>query len=470
MTSAPITDVKSTLMGNIGNITKGLEVQNAESFSKVFDKTQTPASNKTDSTVKKVEDVESIQNHANIQKNKTSENLKEQTEEVKEVVDLEEMEEVAEETANMMVEKVAETFNVSVEEVEAVLEELGLTALDLLNSENLTKVVLALNPETDALSLMTNESLFADLKALMNTAQELKGQLAEQFSMSEEELTNFLQQMKEQMAAQNPEESMMQEEVPTLSEAVADMPVEAVVEDADVDFVNVETKANQTVETMDSTEGYDGTVIPKTESGATSRREASDFGNNENQNAGTNFNQQFVNQLTEAIDNAAGSSSSYGVNGQEILRQITDYIRVHVNVETTEMELQLHPASLGNIKVQLASTEGVLTAIFTTENEAVKAALEAQLVQLKDNFAQQGLKVESVEVNVSAQGFERSLDQQEQQGQNQFQNANGRNRSRRIRLNGIDGIEDVLPQDMTEDDRIVADMMIRNGNSVDITV
>lgn len=480
MTSAPITDVKSTLMGSIGNTTKGMEVQNAESFSTVFDKTQTPASNKTDSTVKKVEDVESIQNHANIQKNKTSENLKEQTEEVKEVVDLEEMEEVAEETANMMVEKVAETFNVSVEEVEAVLEELGLTVLDLLNSENLTKVVLALNPETDALSLMTNESLFADLKALMNTAQELKGQLAEQFSMSEEELTNFLQQMKEQMAAQNPEESMMQEEVPTLSEAVVDMPVEtvpvemdvveAVVEDADVDYVNVETKANQTVETMDSTEGYDGTVIPKTESGATSRREASDFGNNENQNTGTSFNQQFVNQLTEAIDNATGSSSSYGVNGQEILRQITDYIRVHVNVETTEMELQLHPASLGNIKVQLASTEGVLTAIFTTENEAVKAALEAQLVQLKDNFAQQGLKVESVEVNVSAQGFERSLDQQEQQGQNRFQNANGRNRSRRIRLNGIDGAEGVLPEDMAEDDRIVADMMIRNGNSVDITV
>ena len=143
MTSAPITDVKSTLMGNIGNTAKGLEVQSAESFSKVFDKTQTPASSKTESVIKKVEDVESIQNHANIQKNKTSENLKEQTEEVKEVVDLEEMEKVAEETANMMVEKVAETFNVSVEEVEAVLEELGLTALDLLNSENLTKVVLA---------------------------------------------------------------------------------------------------------------------------------------------------------------------------------------------------------------------------------------------------------------------------------------------------------------------------------------
>lgn len=477
MTSAPITDVKSTLIGNIGNSSKGLEVQNAESFSKVFDKTNSPAAGKSESTLKKVEDVESIQNHANIQKNKTSENFKEQTEEV---VDLEEMEKVAEETATLMVEKVAETFDMTVEEVEAVLEELGLTTLDLLNSENLTQVVLALNPETDALSLVTNESLFADLKALMNTAEDLKGQLAEQFAMSEEELHNFLQQMKEQMVVQNSAESLMQEEIPTLSEAVADMPVETVsvemdivetvAEDIDTDNVKVEAKANQTVDTMGNTEGYEGTVIPKTESGATSRRETSDFGNKEHQNAGTSFNQQFVNQLTEAIDNATGTGSTYGVNGQEILRQITDYIRVHVNVETTEMELQLHPASLGNIKVQLASTEGVLTAIFTTENEAVKAALESQLVQLKENFAQQGLKVESVEVNVSAQGFERSLDQQEQQGQNQFQNANGRNRSRRIRLNGIDGTEDILPEDMTEDDRIVADMMIRNGNSVDITV
>ena len=438
MTSTPITDVKNVLMGNISNVTKGLEVQNAESFSKVFDKTHSPATNKIENTTKKVEDAESIQNHANIQKNKTSENLKEQTEEV---VDVEAMEKVAEETASMMVEKLAETFDMTVEEVEAVLEEIGLTALDLLNSENLTKVVLALNPETDALSLMTNESLFADLKKLMNNAEKLKEQLAEQFSMSEEELENFLQQMKEQMANE------VTEEMSTLSKSVADIPME-----------------------VDVVEGYDGTVIPMAENDATTRRDTSDSRNDANQNAGTSLNQQFVNQLADKIENAAGNSSSYGVNGQEILRQITDYIRVHVNPETTEMELQLHPASLGNIKVQLASTEGVLTAVFTTENEAVKAALEAQLVQLKENFTQQGLKVESVEVNVSAQGFERSLDQQEQQGQNQFEQASGRSRSRRIRLSGSDEIEDILPEDMTEDDRIVADMMIRNGNSVDITV
>ena len=44
------------------------------------------------------------------------------------------------------------------------------------------------------------------------------------------------------------------------------------------------------------------------------------------------------------------------------------------------MELQLHPASLGNVKVQLVSTGGVLNAIFTTENEAVKAAVDGKTV------------------------------------------------------------------------------------------
>ena len=110
------------------------------------------------------------------------------------------------------------------------------------------------------------------------------------------------------------------------------------------------------------------------------------------------------------------------------MNQITEQIRVHVKQDTTEMELQLHPASLGSVKVQLTSAGGVLTAVFTTENEAVKAALESQLIQLKENFSQQGLKVESVEVNVSTQGFERSLDEQEQQ-QRRFEE----NRSKKIK-------------------------------------
>ena len=83
MTSAHITDVKNVLLGNVSNPTKGMEVQNTESFSKVFDKTQSPVADKKENLVKKVEDADSIQNHAKIQQNKTSEQLKEQTRNVK---------------------------------------------------------------------------------------------------------------------------------------------------------------------------------------------------------------------------------------------------------------------------------------------------------------------------------------------------------------------------------------------------
>ena len=38
------------------------------------------------------------------------------------------------------------------------------------------------------------------------------------------------------------------------------------------------------------------------------------------------------------------------------------------------------------------------------------------------------------------------------------------------RLNSLEDIEGILTEDITSDDRILADMMIRNGNSVDYTV
>ncbi|MBR5598371.1 MAG: flagellar hook-length control protein FliK [Lachnospiraceae bacterium] len=481
MTSTSINEVKSFFMGNVSSHTKSQEVQSQESFSKVFDKTQKPEENvSTNVNAKKSEDAESIQNHAKLQKNNKSDNLKDKTEDVGNVIDVEDMEEAAENAACVMVEEVAKSFEITVEDVKAVLDELGLTELDLLNSENLTKVVLALNPDMDAFSLMTNEEMFGKLKSLMNLAKDLNNQMAGQFQLSEDDMAKLLQTIKEQMNSQNVSEQVQESannETSQLSEVVAKTTSEMIPMDVEVDFPEevlneskVNTYAREANKLTDTTEGFEATVLPKADATESSKRGGSEAGNDFGQNTGQSFQQQFVNQLANAVEQASGTGSTYGVSGQEILQQITDYMKLHVNAETTEMEMQLHPASLGNIKVQLVSTEGVLSAIFTTENETVKAALESQLVQLKENFAQQGLKVESVEVNVSAQGFERSLDQQEQQGQNQFENSNSKKGNRRIRLDGMTDGDVVLAEDIPADDRIVADMMIRNGNSVDYTV
>ena len=448
---------KSMFFGNIGNIGKAQAAQNKDNFSEIFDKTQNPADDtKNDSLVQnnkvnKKEDADSIQNHANVQKKNSSETVKEQTESIKKQ-NSEEVEKAAVEAASEMIQQVADTFQVTLEEVESVLESLGLTALDLLNPENLTNVVLALNPDCDALTLMTNEALYADLKSLMSTAEGLKEQLIQNFGMSEEEMNSVLKALKENVDAQ------------LLAEEAVQMPeVAGEVEKSEVrsDFNNVEF--------IDNTQ-YDGTVIPKTESVQDTGEHFSEKGEESGSLAGQNFNQNFIDKLADAVENTNNAGSfSEGIRGQDIMNQITEQIRVHVKQDTTEMELQLHPASLGNVKVQITSAGGVMTAVFTTENETVKAALEAQLIQLKDNFTQQGLKVESIEVNVAAHGFERSLDQQEQE-QKRFEDSRNKKGSRRIRLKSLEDVEGMLAEDIAADDRIVADMMIRNGNTVDYTV
>lgn len=88
------------------------------------------------------------------------------------------------------------------------------------------------------------------------------------------------------------------------------------------------------------------------------------------------------------------------------------------------------------------------------------------MVQLKENFAEQGVKVEAIEVTVQTHQFEQNLEQGRDRGSNQENEAGvGRKRTRRINLNEAFAEEE--PQ--TEEDRIAADMMSANGNTVDFT-
>ena len=377
--STAISGVKTKVCfpGSVSNISKVQDVQNMDSFSKVFDKTQgfeqtavkeefAKADNvesKTE-TKPKTETKESIQNHADIQKNKSSENLKEQVEEVKSVDELQETEAALEEATSALVGNIAEVFDVTVEEVEVVLETLGLTALDLLNSENLTNVVLALNPDCDAMTLMTNEELFADLKSLMNLAQELKGQIGQEFNLSEEELNAVLNGLKEKTQIVNPEETQNLE---SEAETAVLVDVEEVAEDISLQSNVSETMVNSIkesesvhnrgtengkVENVDSMNQTNDSIIYKTENSEAAQNDSSGTKEDSTNTAAQNFAQNFVNQLAEAVENAEQTTTSYGVRGQDIINQITEQIRVHVTSETTEMELQIHPASLGNVKVQ----------------------------------------------------------------------------------------------------------------------
>ena len=128
--------------------------------------------------------------------------------------------------------------------------------------------------------------------------------------------------------------------------------------------------------------------------------------------------------------------------------------------------MQLNPANLGKVYLQVVSREGVITAQLAAQNEAVREALESQVAVLKENMNQQGIKVEAIEVTIASHEFERNLEQNQQSPAQEQQEENARKSSRRnINLNSPEEMEGA----MTEEEDLVAKIMTDQGNSVDLT-
>ena len=150
---------------------------------------------------------------------------------------------------------------------------------------------------------------------------------------------------------------------------------------------------------------------------------------------------------------------------EEIMDQIMEYMKINLKADTQELEMQLHPASLGTVNVQIVAKDGVLTAHFTAQNETVRAVIETQLIQLKTQFEEQGIKVDAVEVTVANHAYgEQFSEQNENMAQEQGKAKKG---VRRINLDEIGEEEDLGM--MEDSERIVVEMMQANGSTVDYT-
>ena len=131
----------------------------------------------------------------------------------------------------------------------------------------------------------------------------------------------------------------------------------------------------------------------------------------------------------------------------------------------TSIDMLLNPASLGHVALNVTSKDGSVTAQLTAQSEAVKEALESQLVVLKQNLEQAGVKVTAVEVTVSSHAFEENLEQ----GNNGQSDAEAQERERLRRATrkidlGEYGVEGEPADDA---DAVTVDMMRADGNRMD---
>ena len=354
------------------------------------------------------------------------------------------------EAADKMLSDTAEELSVTEEELLSVLQSLSLTPADLLTKEGLQQVVLAVSGETDFANFLTDETMFTTLQNLNGELQTTLSDLADELGISQDEVQDFLTALADKAG----DASALQAEVLSTEEFSTEETEDAI----------TDVKKGSDTESITGDKAASEVTVPGKETGKQTEKET--FGEEKSftgDRAFDNFTQSFKTGQTQNTQAAAEVTPHFDVETENIIRQITDYMRGNVTDGVSEMDMQLHPASLGSVHIHLEAKEGVLTAQFTAQNESVKAALESQMIQLRDSFEEQGLTVESIEVMVSSQKFDQSYEEAESQA-NDTGSRFGRQRTRRVSLHV--SMED---EELSDEEILAKEVLKGQGSTVEFT-
>lgn len=346
-----------------------------------------------------------------------------------------------EEKANEIKDAIKEKLGVSDEDIEKAMETLNLSMVDLLNPESLKDLMMSIAGQDDAVSLLTNEELYSDMMEVINLASDLTEEIKNEFDLPDEEFVQICSEVKtkdETVTEIKPEES--KEETP-----------------------NIKVEINVSEEMRTSNSG-----IVTNESNTKQSQNNQDFSNESAQEEMPQMSQTTIQTETVTVSDTVETVrqfSSY-TNGNEVVSQVTEFIKVNISPETTSMELQLHPASLGTVNMNIVSQNGVVTAQLFVQSESVKEALEAQLIQLQEVFDEQGTKVEAVEVAVASYDLDRGPFQDRDDRQDRQNADKGNHKKINLNLNDLD--DDDLAN-LDEEDQLARHVMEMNGTSIDFS-
>ena len=360
---------------------------------------------------------------------------------------LEDAMEVLGTAANQFIQQLSELLGKSPEEIQGIMDDLGMKLTDILDAGNFTQLFLAAAGVEEQTALVTDEGLYETYQELMGRLNAAVQESAAALELEPEQINMILnQQASEEIVPQEPVEKPL-EEYGELQKSETDgsMLSEQPVQRADESAAAETEKKDDFGEKHEQAKDRSANSVKGQENGL--------------------FSQELKNiaQPETTVQTVYSTDSAWDVDTQNIMRQIMDYMKVNLGADLSSVEMQLHPANLGTLQIQVAAKGGIVTANFITENEAVKAALESQMIQLQQQFDEQGVRVDAIEVTVQTHQFEQNLEQG--RGSNSGdQEPTKKQRVRRINLSG-----ELLTEELEEEDSLTADLMKANGNTVDYT-
>lgn len=337
-------------------------------------------------------------------------------------------------------DKIKETMDVSDEDIENAMEQLGIGIVDLLDPQSVTDLVIALSGNSDSLEFLTDASAVANLEDIINTVDEVTQNLTETYNIDITSVKDIVKDF------QNDSD-----------EAVAsEQPVNKQITDYQDD------KQNEKAVTEDTKESITDVIAEKTEvkSEAAFTDEKKNDPDTHLQDKNNDGIEKITSDMTQSIQKAFSEvvDETSAVNEVDIVRQVIEQIKVTTTQQLSSIEVMLNPENLGKVHVAVTAKQGIVTAQLTAQNEQVKAALENQMTALKEQFNNQGVKVEAVEITVQSHGFE---SEQNLEGNNSNQAQQEKKSHRKLDLSSLEELDE---SDMTSEEIRAKDAIV-NGNS-----
>lgn len=324
-------------------------------------------------------------------------------------------------------------FGLTDEELEQIMSDMGLGMLDLLESSNITDLVVNIAGVDSAVAIITDSELSESLKGILEYLDKLLANLDKNTELSGDiESFEPIGGQKELTAEENTA-GQLAEDTQAVKENTADSDNLSSVEQVIESKLTVNNESNDAANTgkrhdfegsrhAEHNNVYDTTV------------------GNLSQSIQDAFNMSMMSEVTQ-------------VNPSDVIRQIVDAVKLTNTQNMQSIEIQLNPESLGKINLMVSAKNGVITAEIATQNEQVKRAIESQMTTLKENLESQGIKVDAVEVTVQSHAFESG---QNLQGNNSQQEQAAKEAKKALRLDGFsDFSEDELPEEKPSEKLIV---------------
>lgn len=325
---------------------------------------------------------------------------------------------------------IKEELDVSDEDIAKAMEVLGITDNDLLSVVKVTELVSALTG-ADSITLITDDDMSGKLTSVLDAVNTAQEDIADMLNTD-------------------------------VDDAVLVVRTDAVVKkDTDETVVKNTDSSITDNQSVSETESLSDVLAAKVTAQGSSKNEESTGEHTGEQNHNTQSYGGVADSIIQSMKDSFAdivTEDTSRVSEADIVNQVIDQIKLSSGRELTSIEVMLNPERLGSVHVTVTAKNGILSAQIAAQNEQVKTALENQVTALKENFQNQGIKVEAVEITVMTHQFEA--------GQNFGQNESERKQSEQKinkKLNLSDYMDDedetVSTQDIRRKDSI------QNGNS-----